>query len=63
MKIMLRIISSPAFFIIVFIRLLYVAIIMTYNWIKYGGECIAYNEKINRETILDVFTELKNQKL
>lgn len=29
-----------------------------FNFLKYGGEMIAYSKKVNRKTILDVFEKL-----
>lgn len=43
------------------IKLIYILITKSYLWVKWGGEAINYNDKLNRETIVDVFYKIQNE--
>ena len=59
MRILLRIIVFPLFCIIALIFTVWLWIKFCLNFLRYGGEVIAYNKKINPTTIKDVFSELQ----
>ena len=54
-----RILAFPFFVGIAFIGSLMMFLRWIINFIRFGGESIAYTEKMNRKTIQDVFTKLK----
>ena len=66
MKIILLIITRlnvfPFFFGMAFFGAVFIFVTWIFNYIRYGGEAIAYTRKTNRKTIQDVFNKL-NEKL
>lgn len=59
--IIFRILAFPFFFCIFIIGAVLLIINWTYNFIRYGGEASAYNKKVNRVTLPEVFLELQKQ--
>ena len=59
-KILIRIILLPIVFAIHIIPYAYSLFYNLYLWVRYGGEFITYR-KGDRESIKDIFNELKNQ--
>ena len=57
-----RLIVFPFFFGMAFFGAVFLFVTWTFNYIRYGGEAIAYTRKTNRKTIQDVFNKL-NEKL
>jgi len=57
-----RTLSFPFFFGIAFIGAVIMFAKWIVNYIRFGGESIAYTDKMNRKTIQDVFVKL-NEKL
>lgn len=58
-EIIKRIIGLPFFAILAFIAVLFLWVKYIRNYIIYGGEAIAFNKKMNRKTIQDVFEKLE----
>ena len=61
MKYLLRVLGLPFFLGLMVIWLVSVIAVRTYDWLKYGGEAVSYNDRINRVTITQVFYELQKQ--
>jgi len=53
-----RTLAFPFFFGIAFVGALIMFIKWIINFIRFGGESIAYTNKMNRKTIQDVFVKL-----
>lgn len=53
-----RILTFPFFFGIAFVGSTIMFIKWIINFIRFGGESIAYTDKMNRKTIQDVFVKL-----
>lgn len=53
-----RILGFPFFAAIAFIGAMAMWLRWIWNFAKYGGEAIAYTDKMNRKTIQDVFQKL-----
>ena len=58
LRVVLRILSFPFFFGIAFVGALIMLTKWIINFIRFGGESIAYTDKMNRKTIQDVFVKL-----
>jgi len=56
--ILLRILVLPAYMLLSLVRGLYVWIMWNVNFIRFGGEAIAYTEKHNRKTIADTYIKV-----
>lgn len=56
-----RILAFPFFFGIAFVGALMLFVKWIVNFIRFGGESIAYTDKMNRKTIQDVFVKLNKQ--
>lgn len=56
--VMRRTLAFPFFFGLAFVGALMMFIRWIINFIRFGGESIAYTEKMNRKTIQDVFVKL-----
>lgn len=54
----LRIFAFPFFAGFAFIGAMHMWFRWVYNFLKHGGEAIAYTDKMNRKTIQDVFEKL-----
>ena len=58
--------AFPFFFCIGFLSANIILFKWSRNFLRFGGEVISYNEKMNQKTILDVFNEIqklnKNEK-
>lgn len=67
MKYILRIIALPFALIVWIIFSLYEIckgiVLLSYNFIVYGGEQITHNKKINRNTIFEVYEKLEQMEL
>jgi hypothetical protein len=55
MKYILRLLGLPFFAGLLAIGFIFQFFLKLYLWIRYGGEAINYNDKMNRKTISDVF--------
>ena len=53
-----RILAFPFFFGIAFVGAIIMFVKWIINYIRFGGESIAYTDKMNRKTIQDVFVKL-----
>ena len=53
-----RTLAFPFFFVIAFVGALRMFVKWIINFIRFGGESIAYTEKMNRKTIQDCFVKL-----
>jgi hypothetical protein len=53
-----RTLAFPFFFGIAFVGAMIMFIRWIINFIRFGGESIAYTDKMNRKTIQDVFVKL-----
>jgi hypothetical protein len=62
MRYVLRIISLPFFIGLLLIGLIWTIVLKSYLWIRYGGEAINYNDKMNRKTVAEVFYSIQNNK-
>lgn len=60
-NIITRIIFLPFVIIAATIAMLFKLFEYVFNYIVYGGEIIAYNKKMNRKTIGDVFLEIQKE--
>lgn len=58
MKYFKRVLGLPFFVGLVAISAAWQIILKSYLWVKYGGEAVNYNDKMNRKTISDVFYKL-----
>ena len=56
-----RIIAFPFFIVIAFIGAMVMWFKWSWNFMKHGGEAIAYTDKMNRNTIQDVYQKLTNK--
>lgn len=63
MKIILRIIVLPFFSALALIGAIYIWLRWTFNFIKHGGEAIAYTDKINSKTIFDVYQKITDKEV
>jgi len=61
MKYIKRILGLPFYLALLLISQIFLVALHTKNWIIYGGEAVAY-QKGDRETIYDIFQELKKVK-
>lgn len=59
MKYIKRLLGLPFFMGLLAIGMVWHFVLKTFWWVKYGGEVINYNDKINRTTVNDVFLALK----
>ena len=58
MKYIMRIITLPFFAGFVLIGLLWIYGKFLVNYVRFGGEAIAYTRRMDRKTIADVFEKL-----
>ncbi len=56
--ILLRILVLPAYMLLSLIRSIFVWIMWNINFIRYGGETIAYTKKHDRKTIADTYEKV-----
>jgi len=56
-----RTLAFPFFFGIAFVGALIMFVKWIVNFIRFGGESIAYTDKMNRKTIQDVFVKLSQK--
>ena len=61
LTIIIRTIMFPYFFGLAFVGALFLFVTWIFNYIRYGGEAIAYTSKTNRKTIQDVFNKINEQ--
>jgi hypothetical protein len=61
MKIILRILVLPAFLFIALVFLLKKIAVMSYKFVRYGGELIHYDMDVNPVTIAEVYEKIRNQ--
>jgi hypothetical protein len=59
--ILTRTLGFPFFFVLAFIGVLFLFGKYMINYIRFGGEAIAYTAKTQRKTINDVFIKLTEQ--
>ena len=57
-----RILCFIPFFLLSFVGAFFLFVTWMFNYIRYGGEAIAYTKRTKRKTIQDVFNKL-NEKL
>jgi hypothetical protein len=57
----LRFIVLPLVLIIILLYLLKLITILIHNYIRYSGEMVIYNDKLNRTTLVDLFYKLNLQ--
>lgn len=62
MKYFKRILGLPFFVGLMVIGAVWGIILKSYLWVKWGGEAVNYNNKMNRKTITDVFHILTETK-
>lgn len=60
-NIIMRIIFLPFVIVAATIAMLFKLFEYVFNYIIYGGEIIAYDKKMNRKTIGDVFLEIQKE--
>lgn len=53
-----RLLGLPFFMALMIIGFLWSFTIKSWLWMKYGGEAVNYNDKMNRKTITDIFIKL-----
>jgi hypothetical protein len=56
-----RLLGLPFFAGLLAIATIWNFIVKLYLWVRYGGEAINYNDKMNRKTITDVFLKLEER--
>lgn len=57
----LRFIVLPLVVIIILLYLFKLIAILIYNYIRYSGELVIYNDKLNKTTLVDLFYKLNLQ--
>lgn len=50
-----RLLGLPFFIGLLIIGCVWAICLKSYLWMKYGGEAVNYNNKMNRKTISDIF--------
>jgi len=60
LKILVRIITLPIIILLWMIARIRDCITLSYCYIKYGGEFLIFNEKLNQKTIYDMLNEKIN---
>lgn len=60
MRYVLRVISLPFFIGLMTISTLWSILLKSYLWVRYGGEAVNYNDKMNRKTITDLFYKVED---
>lgn len=55
----LRVLALIPFLVINLISLVYLMFFKGYLWIRYGGELQAYNSKMNRKTLADLYQKVE----
>jgi hypothetical protein len=61
MKYFKRLLGLPFFMGLLAISVTWQFILKSFLWMKYGGEAVNYNDKMNRKTISDVFYKLQDK--
>lgn len=61
MKYFKRILGLPFFVGLMVIGAVWGIILKSYLWMRYGGEAVNYNDKMNRKTISDVFYAIRDE--
>lgn len=59
MKYIIRLIGLPFYIGLVSITLIKLLCLHTYYWVMHGGEAVAYVNKHERETIYEIYKEVK----
>ena len=57
----LKFIALPLVLIIILLYLLKLIAILIHNYIRYSGEMVIYNDKLNRTSLVDLFYKLNLQ--
>ena len=53
-----RLLGLPFFMALMIIAFLFNFFTKSFLWLKWGGEAVNYNDKMNRKTITDIFLKL-----
>jgi hypothetical protein len=61
MKYIKRLLGLPFYMGLLAIGMIWQFILKSFLWMKYGGEAVNYNDKMNRKTISDVFYKLQDK--
>jgi exonuclease I len=59
LKILARIIALPMYLAIIIIHFVILTIVYGYNWVRFGGEVIAYTQYNNTKTVMEVHDYLR----
>jgi hypothetical protein len=61
MKYIKRLLGLPFYMGLLAIGMIWQFVLKSFLWMKYGGEAVNYNDKMNRKTISDVFYKLQDK--
>jgi hypothetical protein len=58
---LLRLLSLPFFTGLLVIAFTWQVVLKSYLWLRYGGEAVNYNDKMNGKSITQVFYEVQKR--
>lgn len=59
MKYLKRILGLPFFIALMVIASVWSIFLKSYLWVRWGGEAVNYNDRMNRKTISDIFYSIQ----
>ena len=59
MKYLKRVLGLPFFVGLMVIGAVWSIVLKSYLWVRFGGEAVNYNDKMNRKTISDIFYSIQ----